>query len=948
MPLACRAASAHDIFTSVRTHRKILKTTTIMPTLAGRWIRTLMTLALLASAHALAHDNPAPMAAPPTLAATGTVADVFVDNRLNGTVLRYIGLRLDDGRTFALAGVGLDALDAGQRIDVTGSLTGKTFNVSWFTRIASQGSGQVRAAAAPSPVTAVGALAIYHLDFFAEGRGEYGLAVRDDLGNITNVVVPAIPDSVAPNMRVSVDGTLAADGQSLDAKTITILAPPPAQQGGTAEAPITNTVLVIPIRFADSPGDSFTGAAVNTEFQTKVAPYYNEVSYGQQLLNVTVACTTTVLPGCTGRTNANGWLTSASNTPSGCNYGTMSNLATSVASAAGYDVSITGNKFVYVVLPGGSGCGWAGLAYVGYGLAYSANVNGLWVYGHELGHNFGLWHAGSTNCGAQVVGVGCSVSEYGDPFDVMGNIRQGHFNAMQKRTLNWIPSTSVKTHSSGTQTYQLSPIETGGQSTYAIKVTTSNANRTYWIEYRQPTGFDAFLSSLPNLGAQVRVAGPFESTGGSDDTQVLDMTPGSGGGFDDSALLATAPTYVDASTGVSIKVNSATPGTNGVLSVTVAMGGATSTTTALTSTPNPSMTVGTSVTFTATVTPVGGGGIPTGTVTFKDGSTTLGTGALNGAGVATFSTSALAAGTHSITAVYGGSGSFVTSTSPAYYQIVSVNSACSGYATTNANLVEGYYNTILQRASDATGKAFWTSEADRLCALGANPKQTFFIMLNSFFMGSEYLARNRSNTEFVTDLYSALFGRAPDGAGLSYWVGQLNSGMVRDNVMDYFLFSSEFTSKMNTAFPGNSARAETYMVFNLYGGLLRRLADTAGYVFWDGQLRTAQCSGNRGGGSLVDDRQRERPIRDRFGVHRARDEQRPLRIGSVLRDASKSRGARGIRVLGRATELERPYARASSPAIHGVFRDPVAERRDRGPGVSAVAARRERLTSFAG
>jgi hypothetical protein len=71
--------------------------------------------------------------------------------------------------------------------------------------------------------------------------------------------------------------------------------------------PITNSVLVIPIRFSDSPGDSFNGAAINTEFQTRVAPYYQEVSYGQQLLNITVG-TTTVFAGCAGRTDANGWL----------------------------------------------------------------------------------------------------------------------------------------------------------------------------------------------------------------------------------------------------------------------------------------------------------------------------------------------------------------------------------------------------------------------------------------------------------------------------------------------------------------------------------------------------------------------------------------------------------------------------------------------------------------
>jgi Bacterial Ig-like domain (group 3)/Abnormal spindle-like microcephaly-assoc'd, ASPM-SPD-2-Hydin len=67
-----------------------------------------------------------------------------------------------------------------------------------------------------------------------------------------------------------------------------------------------------------------------------------------------------------------------------------------------------------------------------------------------------------------------------------------------------------------------------------------------------------------------------------------------------------------------------------------------------------SVTVGTSVTLTATVTPASGTPTPTGTVTFKDGTTTLGSGTLNGSGVATYPASALAVGSHAITASYPG------------------------------------------------------------------------------------------------------------------------------------------------------------------------------------------------------------------------------------------------------------------------------------------------------
>jgi hypothetical protein len=73
------------------------------------------------------------------------------------------------------------------------------------------------------------------------------------------------------------------------------------------------------------------------------------------------------------------------------------------------------------------------------------------------------------------------------------------------------------------------------------------------------------------------------------------------------------------------------------------------TTTTLMAAPNPSV-LGQTVTFTATVI----GDPPTGTVTFLDGGTTLGTRTLSPGGQAMFSTSALGSGTHGITAAYSG------------------------------------------------------------------------------------------------------------------------------------------------------------------------------------------------------------------------------------------------------------------------------------------------------
>ncbi len=87
-----------------------------------------------------------------------------------------------------------------------------------------------------------------------------------------------------------------------------------------------------------------------------------------------------------------------------------------------------------------------------------------------------------------------------------------------------------------------------------------------------------------------------------------------------------------------------------------------STQTLLTPSSNPAI-AGKNLTLTATVSVTNGGGVPTGTVDFYSGTTLLGTGTLNGTGVATYSTTTLAVGTYSLTAAYQGDTNNTGSTS---------------------------------------------------------------------------------------------------------------------------------------------------------------------------------------------------------------------------------------------------------------------------------------------
>jgi hypothetical protein len=212
-------------------------------------------------------------------------------------------------------------------------------------------------------------------------------------------------------------------------------------------------------------------------------------------------------------------------------------------------------------------------------------------------------------------------------------------------------------------------------------------------------GAPAAVSTALSLSAPSPASVPFGSPGPVTLSATLTTTPGAtpvagasvaftvdgssaGSATTNGSGVATLSTYnpsalsvnshnVQASfTGATITGTTYNASTSGTQTLTVTQA---STTTALTSAPNPS-SFGQSATFTATVTVVApGGGTPTGNVDFKEGATTLGSGSLSTVGgvqQATFSTTTLTVGTHNVTATYVGSTNHTTSTSSQVAQVV--------------------------------------------------------------------------------------------------------------------------------------------------------------------------------------------------------------------------------------------------------------------------------------
>jgi hypothetical protein len=155
------------------------------------------------------------------------------------------------------------------------------------------------------------------------------------------------------------------------------------------------------------------------------------------------------------------------------------------------------------------------------------------------------------------------------------------------------------------------------------------------------------------------------------------------------------------------------------------------TSTSLASSVNPSVT-GQSVTVTATVSVVApGSGLPTGTVAFLDGGTTIAgcaAQAVTGAGVATCDDAFVAAGAETITAVYSGDADFSSSTSAALMQTInpgvtatlvtsSVDPSVSGESVSYTAAV----SAVTPAGGTPTGAAEFLDGATAIAGCGAQP-----------------------------------------------------------------------------------------------------------------------------------------------------------------------------------------------------------------------------------
>jgi hypothetical protein len=304
-------------------------------------------------------------------------------------------------------------------------------------------------------------------------------------------------------------------------------------------AALTNTTgvhrtLVLLVNFTDKLDQPYTVEAARQVVFTSTSAFDLENSYGQTSLDGDVF----------------GWFTIPM-TSTVCDQNQLATLAKNAATSAG--ISLSGyTHFVYGFPQ--NACTWWGYGQIG-GSPTNAWINGsfqLRVVGHEMGHNLGLYHAHSLDCGTEPIGTTCTLSEYGDTVDIMGS-SAGHFSAYQKERLGWLGTGSQPPIQTVTSSgaYWLDPMETPGGTAKALKIYQSGASgsRTYYyVELRRGVGVDAWLATNSNMMNGVVVHTGSESSANTSDE--LDQTPETST-FNDAALTV-GRAFTDPSAGVTI------------------------------------------------------------------------------------------------------------------------------------------------------------------------------------------------------------------------------------------------------------------------------------------------------------------------------------------------------------------------------------------------------------
>ena len=135
------------------------------------------------------------------------------------------------------------------------------------------------------------------------------------------------------------------------------------------------------------------------------------------------------------------------------------------------------------------------------------------------------------------------------------------------------------------------------------------------------------------------------------------------------------------------------------------------------------------------------------------------------------------------------------------------------------------YTAYFKRLPDYQGLMYWYGRMYPDSGAGLDLWQ----VADAFAQSEEFINTygQLNNTGFITRLYQNVLNRQPEPDGYAYWMGRLNSGMTRGEVMVGFSESAE----------NQQANVHSQMVTMVYVGMLRRVPNSLEHSQWLAQIQ---------------------------------------------------------------------------------------------------------------